>query len=87
MAVKRPWVVWSPHHERHGIEPCDKGVCGGLPCTYEACMRDVKKSTPARTSFGLPACKPPGGLTNDSEVSSCGNRRISAMCGWWCWAS
>ena len=34
------------------------------------------------------ACKSPGrGLTNESEVSSHGNRRISAMCGWWCWAS
>jgi len=30
-------------------------------------------------SFGLPACKNPGrGLTNESEVSSRGNRRISA---------
>ena len=42
-------------------------------------MRDVKKGTPARTPF-RPSCVPkkPWGLTNDSEVSSRGNRRISA---------
>jgi len=41
-------------------------------------MRHVQgKHTPCAPSFGLPACKRPR-LTNESEVSSPSNRRISA---------
>ena len=42
------------------------------------CMRDIKKSTPARTPFRPCCVQKPRGRTNDSEVSSRGNRRISA---------
>ena len=45
-----------------------------------------RKAHTARTFF-QPSSVKNQGLTNDSEVSSHGNRRISAMCGWWCWAS
>jgi len=45
-----------------------------------------KKSTPL-CSFFRPSCAQETRLTNESEVSSPSNRRFSAMCGWWCWAS
>jgi len=71
------------HHSVDGLGLPALGTKGGLVVR----MRDVKESTPALTPFGLPAWENPRGLTNDSEVSSRGNKRISAMCGWWSWAS
>ena len=51
------------------------------------CMRDVKdKYTPLVCTFLRPSCVQKTRLTNDSEVSFPSNRRISAICGWWCWA-
>ena len=48
------------------------------------CMRDVKdKYTPLVCTFFRPSCVQKTRLTNESEVSSPSNRRISAMCGWW----
>ena len=57
-------------------------------CSLVRCMRDVKdKYTPLVCTFFRPSCVQKTRLTNESEVSSPSNRRISAMCGWWCWAS
>ena len=50
--------------------------------------RRQKISTqPPVCTFFRPSCVQKTRLTNESEVSSPSNRRISAMCGWWCWAS
>ena len=58
-----------------GVRQSSRGrACVGL-CVSE---RDVKESTPALTPC-VP--KPPGGLTNESEVSSHGSRRSSAYVG------
>jgi len=63
-------------------------TAGGAPRVGQpgwACMRDVKKSTPARTLDRAFLRAKTGGSTN--EVSSRkGNRRSGAMCGWGCWA-
>ena len=53
-------------------------------CVYE---RRQERHTCAYSLSAVLRAMIPQGLTNDSEVSSHGNRRISAMCGWWCWAS
>ena len=46
------------------------------------------KYTPLVCTFPRPSCVQKTRLTNESEVSSPSNRRISVlMCGWWCWAS
>ena len=57
------------------------------------CMRDVKEvHTGAhfvcrQLPFGLPVLIKRGVWTYESGVSSPSIRRISSMCGWWCWAS
>ena len=55
-------------------------VCAffGLPfCVGET----SRKAHPCAPSFGFSCVQKPRGLTNESEVSSPSNRRISAMCG------
>jgi len=61
------------------------GLCTARIPRVGCVCETSRKAHPCEPSFGLPACKNRG-LTNESEVSSPSNRRISAMCGWWCWA-
>ena len=74
-------------------------ACPGASLRAEAykaaavCMRDVQEvHTPSCVdSFLQPSCvceKRAWVSTYESEVSCCPSiRRISSMCGWWCWAS
>ena len=72
----RPVAVRSPDGDPAFV------IHMGTRCVCETSRKAHPRVLP------LSSCvqKTPGGLTNESQVSFHGNRRISAMRGWWCWA-
>ena len=68
--------------EEFGFATAPLITMGCVTCPF-VCVRDVKdKYTPLVCTFLRPSCVQKTRLTNESEVSSPSNRRISAMCVW-----
>ena len=68
-------------------DPSSASKCVGL---NPVCVHERRQEKHTGAYFPRPSCvkgTPGGAWTYESEVSSRGNRRISAMWGWWCWAS
>jgi len=70
------WALFGVSHTQSGpilLTPLGPS----LPLDHTSLLEGMHER-PCAPSFGLPACKRGGVLTNDREVSSHGNRRISA---------
>ena len=75
LGLGRPRDLWAPTIERFHEAPATEL---SIPKVRVSVCETSRQAHLRVLPCGLPACKTPGGLTNGSEVSSRGNRRISA---------